>query len=339
MADMERINGPVIGLGNALVDVVAMVEHDAITRHALTHGGMHLVGRAESDALYAEVGPGVRQSGGSVANTIAHIRGLGLDCGYIGKVAEDDLGAAFRGDLDALGVRFTTPLHDGDSGDGTGRCVVLVTPDGERTMSTYLGAAQALNPQDVKAALDAAPGLLIVEGYLWDSPQGGAAIAAAAQRTKAAGGMIALTPSDAGCVERNHKAMRDFVSQYCDILVGNEAEMGALSGTQSARESLDWACAHVTIAAVTMSENGAMLANAEEGAFVPAMPVAKVVDSTGAGDAFAAGLLGGLARGRALSQAGHAGAALAATVITHPGARQTTGEAEVAGSGSRQSHA
>ncbi len=319
---MKRIEGPVIGLGNALVDVVAMVEHDAITRHALTHGGMHLVGRAESDALYAEVGPGLRQSGGSVANTIAHIRGLGLDCGYIGKVAEDDLGAAFRADLEALGVRFTTPVYDGGSGDGTGRCVVLVTPDGERTMSTYLGAAQALTPHDVDHALDATPGLLIVEGYLWDSPEGGATINAAAARTKAAGGLIALTPSDAGCVGRNSKAMLDFVTDYCDILIGNEAEMDALSGMQSARHALDWACMHVEVAAVTMSEKGAMVANAQEGAFIPALPVQRVVDSTGAGDAFAAGFLGGLVRGQSLNEAGNAGAALASTVITHPGARQ-----------------
>ncbi len=324
--DMKPIEGPVIGLGNALVDVVAMVEHDAITRHALTHGAMHLVGRSESDALYAEVGPGLRQSGGSVANTIAHIRSLGLDCGYIGKVADDELGAVFRADLDTLGVRFATPLHDGGAGDGTGRCVVLVTPDGERTMSTYLGAAQGVTQHDVDAALDAAPGLLIVEGYLWDSPEGGAAINAAAARTKDAGGLIALTPSDAGCVGRNRKAMLNFVTEYCDILIGNETEMNALSGMSTACHALDWACIHVGIAAVTMSEKGAMVANADEGAMIPALPVTKVVDSTGAGDAFAAGFLGGLVRGHSLTEAGHAGAALAATVITHPGARQASAE-------------
>lgn len=323
---MKQIEGPVIGLGNALVDVVARVEHDAISRHGLKLGGMHLVGRAESDALYAEVGPGLRQSGGSVANTIAHIRGLGLDCGYIGKVADDELGAAFRADLDALGVRFATPVHDGGAGDGTGRCVVLVTPDGERTMSTYLGAAQALTPRDVEAAMAGAPGLLIVEGYLWDSSEGGAAIAAAAQRTRAAGGLIALTPSDAGCVGRNRAAMLDFVSQHCDILVGNEAEMGALSGMETARHALDWACIYVGVAAVTMSEKGAMVANAEEGAFIPALAVAQVVDSTGAGDAFAAGFLGGLVRGQTLDEAGRTGAELASTVITHPGARQAPAE-------------
>ncbi len=324
--DMKRIEGPVVGLGNALVDVVAMVAHDAIARHALTPGGMHLVGRAESDALYAEVGPGLRQSGGSVANTIAHMRGLGLDCGYIGKVADDELGAVFRDDLEALGVRFTTPLHDNGADDGTGRCVVLVTPDGERTMNTYLGAAQALTPHDVEAAIDGAPGLLVAEGYLWDSPEGGASITAAAQRTRAAGGLIALTPSDAGCVGRNRAAMLDFVSEYCDILIGNEAEMDALSGMQSARHALDWASMHVAVAAVTMSEKGAMVANAEGGATIPALPVAKVVDTTGAGDAFAAGFLGGLVRGQSLAEAGQAGAALAATVITHPGARQSTSE-------------
>ncbi|HUF87884.1 MAG TPA: adenosine kinase [Thermohalobaculum sp.] len=309
----------VVGLGNALVDVVASVDTAAIARHGLTPGGMHLVDRAAAEALYGEVGPGLVQSGGSVANSIAHLRGSGLPCSFIGKIAEDELGHAFRADLAALGVDFP-PLGPAD-GVGTGRCVVLVTPDGERTMSTYLGAAQGLRPADVEAAMPARAALLLVEGYLWDSPEGEAVIRTASARARDAGARIALTPSDAGCVARHHGAMLAFIRDHCDILVGNHHEVGALAGTDSPEAALAWARRHAAICAVTMSEQGALVANTAQAWRIEALPVERVVDTTGAGDAFAAGFLAGVLAGEALPEAGRRGAGLAARVVTHPGAR------------------
>lgn len=321
MTELKKKNAPVVvGLGNALVDVVAQVEPAAISSHKLTPGGMHLVDRAAADALFAEVGPGVRQSGGSVANSIAHLRGLGVPCAYVGKVADDELGSDFRADLARLDVAFpTAPLADGA---GTGRCVVLVTPDGERTMSTYLGAAQALAPSDVEQAMPKQFGLLLVEGYLWDSPEGGAVIDAAAARAKAAGARIALTPSDQGCVQRNRAAMLGFIDTYCDALIGNRHEVAELAEADSPEKALRWASERVSIAAVTMSEDGALVTDGREAFHVDAAEVERVVDTTGAGDAFAAGFLGGLVTNLGVAEAGRLGANLAATVITHPGARQ-----------------
>lgn len=310
----------VVGIGNALVDVLAAVEADAVARHNLTPGGMHLVDRAAADALYAEVGPGVMQSGGSVANSIAHLRGLGLACTFIGKVAKDTLGDAFAADLKALGVDFPA-LRPAD-GLATGRCVVLVTPDGERTMSTYLGAAQGLTPMDAEAGMPESAALLLVEGYLWDSPAGGPTIEAAAARARAAGTRIALTPSDAGCVDRHREPMLAFIRDYCDILVGNHLEVGALAGTDSPEEALVWARRHAGVVAVTMSEAGALVADEERAYRIDAQPVERVVDTTGAGDAFAAGFLHGVLAGESLPDAARLGAVLAARVITHPGARE-----------------
>lgn len=315
----------IVGLGNALVDVVAPVAPSAVAAHGLTPGGMHLVESDAAEALYGEVGPGVRQSGGSVANSIAHMRGLNLPCAFIGKVADDGLGDDFRQDLAQLGVDFAAqPLANGA---GTGRCVILVTPDGERTMSTYLGAAQTLSPSDVEAAMPERAALLLVEGYLWDSPEGAATIEAAAARAKATGGAIALTPSDAGCVERNREPMLAFVRDHCDILVGNQAEVGALSGETAPEQALRWAHGQVACAAVTMSEKGSLVCSGQEAFQIGAAAVEKVVDTTGAGDAYAAGFLGGLASGLGLAEAAQVGANLAATVITHPGARQAQASA------------
>ena len=312
----------VVGLGNALVDVLAAVEPGAIARHNLTPGAMHLVDRAAADALYAEVGPGFMQSGGSVANSIAHMRGLGLPCTFIGKVAGDALGDAFRADLATLGVDF--PAIGPANGFGTGRCVVLVTPDGERTMSTYLGAAQGLSPADIEAAMPRQAGLLLVEGYLWDSPEGEATNRAAAALARGSGALIALTPSDAACVMRHRDAMLAFIADYCDILVGNHHEIGALSGADSPDNALAWARRNAKVVAVTMSEAGALMADRNGACRIEALPVAQVVDTTGAGDAFAAGFLYGVLEGLQLPEAGRRGAELAARVITHVGAREPT---------------
>ncbi|MEM9782645.1 MAG: adenosine kinase [Pseudomonadota bacterium] len=310
--------GRIVGIGNALVDVLVQVDMDVIKRHALNHGGMHLVDGLAASALYDEVGPGVMQSGGSVANTIAHLAVDGHATSFIGRVAEDSLGQAFVADLARLGVDCpSSPLSNGA---GTGRCVILVTPGGERTMSTFLGAAQVVAAGDAASIPDDAA-MVVVEGYLFDAPEGGAALIAAAERARAIGAKVVLTPSDAGCVGRHLEAMRSFIQAPCDVLIGNEAEMIALSGAKSAAEALDWAAGHAETAVVTLSERGAMAAQGALRAAVPALPVEVVVDTTGAGDAFAAGFLGALARDGDIEAACHAGCAVSAKVITHLGAR------------------
>ncbi len=310
----------IIGVGNALVDVVAAVDPDVIDRHGLTSGGMHLVDADAAHALFEEVGPGVRQSGGSVANSIAHLADLGLRGTYLGKVAGDDLGRTFRDEMGGMGI--TAPVPDAaDQGTGTGRCVVLVTPDGQRTMSTYLGAAVTLAPSDIEASLPEDGDILFIEGYVWDAPHGAAVIECAAQKARANGARIALTPSDPGCVDRNREVMLGFIRRHVDILIGNHLEIGALAGQDDTEQALEWAIGEVAVAAVTESEKGSLVAD-ENGRYrVPAAPVAQVLDSTGAGDAYASGFLGGLSMGRGIEEAGRMGAELAARVLGHYGAR------------------
>jgi len=315
---MTRQKPHFVGLGNALVDVVAPVAPDLIARHGLAPGAMHLVGEAEAHALFDEVAPGVRQSGGSVANSVAHAAEIGARTTYLGKAASDPLGDTFREEMAALGVAVPIPAVEAP---GTGRCVVLVTPDGERTMSTYLGAAVTLGPDDIRAAYPAQSDVLLVEGYVWDAPEGAAVIAAAVEGARASGARIALSPSDPGCIARNLEAMRGFVSEVADIFVGNRAEAEALSGTSTAADALAWAREHVAHAAVTESEHGAHVADGRVTAHVPAVAVPRVVDSTGAGDAFAAGFLCGLAGGASAPEAARRGAQKAARILGHYGAR------------------
>jgi len=281
---------------------------------------MYLVDAAAAQSLFEEVGPGVRQSGGSVANSIAHLAELGVSGTYLGKTAEDDLGRTFAEEMRAMGI--DAPIAPGPASEtGTGRCVVLVTPDGERTMSTYLGAAVTLKPSDLADAMPAKFDILFVEGYLWDAPQGAAVIETAAQAAKSAGARVAMTPSDAGCVERNRDVMLNFIAQHADILIGNHVEIGALAGQEDAGAAMDWALCHVGTAAVTEHDKGALVADATGRHRVDAVAVPRVLDTTGAGDAFASGFLGGLALGRPVDEAGRMGADCAARVLGHYGAR------------------
>ncbi|SES38850.1 Sugar or nucleoside kinase, ribokinase family [Tranquillimonas rosea] len=317
---MNETTPHIVGLGNALVDVVAPVEAEVITRHKLTPGGMHLVDAEAAHALFSEVGPGVRQSGGSVANSIAHLADLGVKGTYLGKIAEDDLGATFTEEMRGLGI--SAPVAAAPQGEtGTGRCVVLVTPDGERTMSTFLGAAVTLEPGDISPDHITGCGILFVEGYLWDAPHGPAVIAKAAEEAKKTGAKVALTPSDPGCVERNREAMMGFINDHADILIGNHTEIGALSGTDDTEAAMDWALERVGIVALTEHEKGSLVADSTGRHRVQAEPISKVVDSTGAGDAYASGFLGGLVLGKPVQDAGRMGAELAARVLGHYGAR------------------
>ena len=310
----------IVGLGNALVDVVAAVDPEVLSRHGLTPGGMHLVGPTEAHALFAEVGPGVSQSGGSVANSIAHLSDAPVRGTYIGKIADDVLGATFRRDMADLELAAPLVVSDGDD-PGTGRCVVLVTPDGERTMSTYLGAATTLMPSEARAALPHDTDILFIEGYIWDAPHGAAVIDTLAQAAKAMGAKVALTPSDAGCVARNLDVMRNTVARHVDILVGNHVEIRALAGCDTDEGAQDWAMARVPVSAITEHAHGSRVADCDGPHHVPAAPVPRVVDTTGAGDAYAAGFLAELAQGQPVDRAAQAGARAAARVLGHFGAR------------------
>ncbi|MFV0243686.1 MAG: adenosine kinase [Qingshengfaniella sp.] len=316
---MTRTAPQIAGLGNPLVDVLARIDAGGPARHGLALGEMHLVDAGAADALYAEIGPGVRQPGGSVANTIAHIADQGVRGSFLGKVGADDLGGFFLDEMTRLGI--VCPVNPATDA-ATGRCVVMVTPDGERTMSTYLGACEALTPADLPATLAPETTILLVEGYHWDAPNGAANIARAADLARAVGATVALTPSDPGCVARHLDAMRQFLHDHCGILVGNIHELQALSGTADAEAAMDWARAAVGTVALTLSAEGSIVSDGGASCRIPAVPVETVVDTTGAGDAYAAGFLVALAKGAGVAQAGQEGAALAARVVTHFGARQ-----------------
>lgn len=318
---MTKTSPQIAGIGNPLVDVLASVGPDGPVRHGLTVGEMHLVDAATATALYADIGPGIQQSGGSVANTIAHVGDMGLKGTFLGKVAADELGAVFRSDMAALGIEV--PVPDQTDGTATGHCVVMVTPDGERTMSTYLGACECLAPDDLPDALPAETAILLVEGYHFDTPHGAANVARAVELARGVGARVALTPSDAACVDRQGAAMLALIEGDCDILIGNELELAALSGAKDPMSALHWALDHVQTVALTRSENGALVADGGPVIQIAAQPIAKVVDTTGAGDAFAAGFLGALALGKDVTEAGRSGAELAARVIGHFGARQS----------------
>jgi len=311
----------IAGIGNPLVDVLAAIDAGGPARHGLTPGEMHLVDALRAAALYAEIGPGVQQSGGSVANTIAHVGDLGLKGTFLGKVADDALGAVFRRDMAALGIAVPVPSQT--NGTATGHCVVMVTPGGERTMSTYLGACERLAPDDLPEALPVETAILLVEGYHFDTPQGAANVARAVELARGVGARVALTPSDPSCVDRQRAAMLALIEGDCDILIGNEVELAALSGAKDPMSALHWAIDHCRTVALTRSEHGALVTDGGPVIAVPAAPVVEVVDTTGAGDAFAAGFLVGLARGNDVAEAARAGAHLAARVIGHFGARQS----------------
>src|SRR5438270_3056568 len=288
----------VVGIGNAIVDVLVQADDAFLATHGLAKGTMTLIDAARADALYAVMGPGVEESGGSAGNTMAGIASLGGAGAYIGKVRDDFLGQVYRHDITAAGVRFETP--PATSGPGTARCLILVTPDGQRTMNTYLGACVELGPADIDPAVIAAARITYLEGYLFDPPQAQEAFRKAAAIAHSAGRQVALSLSDPFCVGRHRAAFRDLRAGHVDILFANEAEICSLYETNDFAAAAKAVRGHVAIVALTRSERGSVvLADGEEHA-VPAAPVARIVDTTGAGDLYAAGFLFGLTRGLAL---------------------------------------
>jgi sugar/nucleoside kinase (ribokinase family) len=316
----------VLGIGNAIVDVIAHAEEAFLARESLVKGTMALIDAARAEALYDLMGPAVESSGGSAGNTMAGLASLGGRGAYIGKVRDDLLGEVFRHDITALGVQFDTPAAT--AGPGTARCLILVTPDGQRTMSTYLGACVELGPDDIDAATIAAAEITYLEGYLFDPPQAQAAFGKAAAIAHAAGHKVALSLSDPFCVGRHRAAFRELVAQEVDILFANEAEICALYETSDFAEAAAAVRGHVAIAALTRSEKGSLVIAEGAEYRVQAVPVARVVDTTGAGDLYASGFLYGLTRALPLPICGEIGSRCAAEIISHVGARP---EAELKG--------
>jgi fructokinase len=310
-----------LGIGNAIVDVLARAEEGFLVAHRMAKGGMALIDARAAEAIYAAMGAGVESSGGSAGNTCAVAAALGARVGFLGKVADDELGRVFGHDIRAAGVRFpTAPLRHGAP---TARCLILVTPDGQRTMNTFLGACVAFGPDDVDEAEVASAAITYLEGYLFDPPAAQAAFRKAAQCAHAAGRKVSMTLSDPFCVGRHRDAFRAFVREETDILFANEAELLALYETDDFDAALDKLRWEVDLAAVTRSEHGSVVLAGSDSWEVKAVPT-KVVDTTGAGDAYAAGFLAALAKGKALPECGHWGSVAAAEVISHFGARPQT---------------
>jgi sugar/nucleoside kinase (ribokinase family) len=310
----------VLGLGNAIVDVIARAEDDFLARQKMQKGGMSLIDEARAEAIYAAMGPGMEISGGSAANTIAGVASFGGKAAFIGKVKNDPLGQSFSHDIRAAGVNFQTPAAE--DGPATARCLILVTPDGERTMNTFLGAAQNLRPSDVDDELVGAAAITYLEGYLWDPADAKEAFRKAARTAHEAGGQVALTLSDSFCVDRYRNEFHDLIrSGTVDLLFANESELKSLYQTADFDTALVTLRNDTSLAFVTRSEKGCVVVTREETHAVPAQPVDRVIDTTGAGDLFAAGVLYGLARGASNVDAARLGAVAAAEVITHFGAR------------------
>ncbi len=308
----------ILGIGNAIVDVVAPADDSFLSRHDMHKGSMALVDAATAELLYAAMPPGQESSGGSAANTCAVAAALGARVAYLGKVAEDQLGAVFSHDIRAAGVHFpSVPLRGGAP---TARCLIVVTPDGQRTMNTFLGACVHLDAADVDAALVAAAAVTYLEGYLFDPPAAQAAFRRAATAAHAAGRQVALSLSDPFCVNRHRAAFRELVAGHVDILFANEAEVTALYETNDLAAAAELARADVALAALTRSEAGSLILRGSETVAIAAAP-AEVVDTTGAGDAYAAGFLAGLTAGRDLAACGRIASIAAAEVIGHYGAR------------------
>jgi sugar/nucleoside kinase (ribokinase family) len=319
---MTTANFDVVGIGNAIVDVLAHADEAFLGREGLVKGTMTLIDAPRAEALYQMMGPAVEVSGGSVGNTMAGVASLGGTGAYIGKVRDDFLGQVYRHDITAAGVRFDTPAAT--SGPGTARCLILVTPDGQRTMNTYLGACVELGPADIDPDVVTAAAITYLEGFLFDPPQAQEAFRKAAAIAHAAHRKVALSLSDPFCVGRHRDAFRDLVDGHIDILFANEAEICSLYETDAFAEAAAAVRGHVAIAALTRSAAGSVILSDRAEHVIAAARVVRVVDTTGAGDLYAAGFLYGLTRGLPLPTCGAIGSLCAAEIISHVGARPET---------------
>ena len=320
----------VIAIGNAMVDVIADADDRFLEEQGLAKASMRLIDEAEAERLYAAMGAGRELSGGSAGNTAAGLAALGCTAGFIGQVATDQLGAIYRHDVESLGVEFLVEAR-GDVG-ATARCLVLVTPDAQRTMNTFLGAAQMLDEASIDEAAIGEAGILYLEGYLWDAPVPRLAMLKAMDAAHTAGRKVAFTLSDTFCVDRHRDGFWQLLKDgKIDILFANEAEAAAMVQVNDLDDAIACLAKLVPTLVVTRSEAGATAVAGEERADVPAEPIGKLVDTTGAGDLFAAGFLAGQAKGKSLKDSLRLGAIAAAEVIQHYGARPETDLKALAG--------
>ncbi len=309
----------VVAIGNAIVDIIGRCDDAFLARHGAPKGHMRLVDAETSAALYAAMGPAVEISGGSAANTMVGVASFGGRAAFVGKIATDEFGRIFRHDIAAAGVAFDTAAVDGKA--PTSRSLILVTPDGERTMNTYLGISTDLDHGEVRADVISAADIVYLEGYLFDRPEAKAAFRQAASIAKAAGRRVALTLSDGFCVARHRAEFLDLIRTGVDILFANEDEITALYETKSFELAAAATARDTQLAALTRSAKGSVILQNGAVTEVPVHPVKQVVDTTGAGDLYAAGVLFGLSRGLPLATAGRLGSLAAAEIISHIGAR------------------
>jgi sugar/nucleoside kinase (ribokinase family) len=319
----------VLGIGNAIFDVLVKTDEAFLAAHGMTRGGMALIDEPRAVSIYRDMGPATEMSGGSAANTIVGIASLGARAAYVGKVKDDQIGRLYTHDIRAAGVAFDTSPAAG--GPATGCSYILVTDDGERTMNTYLGAAQELTPADIDAAQIAASKMLYLEGYLWDPKSAKEAFVKASTIAHDSGREVALTLSDAFCVDRYRGEFLDLLRNgTVDLIFANEAELHSLYQTSDFDTALKQLRDDAKVGVVTRSEKGCVVASRDGVIAVPAFPIERIVDTTGAGDLFAAGFLFGLVRGAGYEYAGRLGALAAAEVIQHIGARPQVSLKELA---------
>jgi sugar/nucleoside kinase (ribokinase family) len=320
----------VLGIGNAIFDVLVQTDEGFLVRHGMSKGGMALIDEARAAAIYGDMGPATEMSGGSGANTIVGLAGFGARTAFIGKVKNDQIGGLYTHDIRAAGVAFETKAAE--AGPATGCSYILVTPDGERTMNTYLGAAQDLSPSDIDEAQIAASSIVYLEGYLWDPKNAKEAFVKAARIAHGAGRQVALTLSDSFCVDRYRDEFLDLMRKgTVDLVFANEAELHSLYQTSDFDGALKQLRADTKLGVVTRSEKGCVVAAKDGVTSAPAFPIQKLVDTTGAGDLFAAGFLFGLVRNAGHEMCGRLGALAAAEVIQHIGARPQVSLKELAG--------
>ena len=319
---MTETRFDVVGIGNAIVDVLTNAEDEFLNTHGMIKGSMALIDSETADLIYGKMNPAVECSGGSAANTIAGLASLGGSGAFIGKVADDQLGEIFSHDIRAQGVTFNTALIcDGPS---TGRCLIMVTPDAQRTMQTFLGASADLGPEDIDEEVITAAKVTYLEGYLWDPPRAKEAFIKASIIAHEAGRTVSLSLSDPFCVDRHREEFLSLVDDYVDVLFANEEEIMSLYQRDNFDAALQDVRNHCRIAALTRGDKGSVVVSRDEIHILDAEPVDKVIDTTGAGDAFAAGFLHGLTREMPLDVCGRIGGIASAEIISHFGARPET---------------